>query len=308
MPDPRLVEQLANALGTQPSLVEKDWHIVRAIGVLATLDHGAARPAFSGGTSLSMAWGLIKRFSEDIDFKIAMPAAGSSLARTQRRDYREKILESLSKADLTLMKPPSVGNESQFVTADFAYASELSAAPGLRPHLRIELSFQPPVLASIERPIQSLLSRAQRQAPEIQAFPCIDPIETAADKLSALAWRVCTRQRGTANDDPTIIRHLHDLAALEARASAAPAFLDVLQKAAAADTGRGGGQVPSDPSDRFAMMLERLHTDKLWAGEYDEFVRNVSFARADEMITFDAAREAVTRLVNLYRQSKGIEA
>jgi hypothetical protein len=41
-----------------------------------------------------------------------------------------------------------------------------------------------------------------------------DPVETAADKLSALAWRVHARDRASPEDDPTIIRHLHDLAAL----------------------------------------------------------------------------------------------
>jgi predicted nucleotidyltransferase component of viral defense system len=64
--DPRLVEQVAAALGTEPGLVEKEWHVVRAIRIIADLDHGDARPVFSGGTSLSVGWGLIKRFSEDI--------------------------------------------------------------------------------------------------------------------------------------------------------------------------------------------------------------------------------------------------
>lgn len=60
------IEEVASALATEPGLIEKEWHVVRAIGAIAALDHGPARPVFSGGTSLSLAWGLIKRFSEDI--------------------------------------------------------------------------------------------------------------------------------------------------------------------------------------------------------------------------------------------------
>ena len=60
MLDRRLVERVADSLLTEPSLVEKDWHVTRAIGVLAGYDHGAAIPAFGGGTSLSKAWGLIR--------------------------------------------------------------------------------------------------------------------------------------------------------------------------------------------------------------------------------------------------------
>ena len=77
MLDRQLVERVAGALATDEGLVEKDWHVVRALAVIAAVDHAGAAPAFSGGTSLSKGWGLIKRFSEDIDFKVAMPAATS---------------------------------------------------------------------------------------------------------------------------------------------------------------------------------------------------------------------------------------
>ena len=54
---------------------------------------------------------------------------------------------------------------------------------------------------------------AERAPAEVAEFPCVHPVETAADKLSALSWRARSRDRSRANDDPTIIRHLHDLAA-----------------------------------------------------------------------------------------------
>jgi EcoEI R protein C-terminal/Nucleotidyl transferase AbiEii toxin, Type IV TA system len=94
-------------------------------------------------------------------------------------------------------------------------ARNLGQGRASRPHIRVEMSFQAPALSPVERPIRSLIVIAQRQPPEIDAFPCVDPVETAADKLSALAWRVRARDRTKPDDDPTIIRHLHDLAALE---------------------------------------------------------------------------------------------
>jgi hypothetical protein len=297
--DRRLVEDIANRLRPGgEGLIEKDWHVVRAIKALAEVDHGDVRPVFSGGTSLSIGWGLIKRFSEDVDFKIAMPpAATASRARAQRSAYRERILTALGGADFELVATPLVRNSSSFFAANFAYESEFGPAPGLRPHLRIEMTFQTPALPPVERPIHSLVAQAQGQGPELSAFACVDPVETAADKLSALAWRVCVRDRNAENNDPTIIRHLHDLAALETRAAAASAFTTLLLKAATADTGRGGGQAPTDPTNRFALMLERLSTDRLWADEYEEFVHNVSFAQPDEAISFVTALEAVKRLV-----------
>jgi hypothetical protein len=76
----------------------------------------------------------------------------------------------------------------------------------LRPHLRVEMSFYTPALKPINRPLQSLIAQAQKQPPEVSSFPCIDPVETAADKLSTLAWRVCACARAGAEATKTIRR------------------------------------------------------------------------------------------------------
>ena len=129
-------------------------------------------------------------------------------------------------------------------------------------------------------------------------------METAADKLSTLAWRVCARRRGSKDDDPTIIRHLHDLAALEGTVAGASGFAALAQKTAEDDTGRGGEGVPSNPKERFAAMLDLLHNDKLWASEYETFVLQVSFAGPGEMISFAEAFAATRRLVDkVYRNA-----
>jgi hypothetical protein len=49
VPDRRLVEEVAADLGTTPGLIEKDWHVVRAIGVIARIDHAGMMPTFHGG-------------------------------------------------------------------------------------------------------------------------------------------------------------------------------------------------------------------------------------------------------------------
>ena len=299
MLDLRLVERLAGDLGTSPSLIEKDWHVVRALGVIATVDRAGMMPAFSGGTSLSKGWELIKRFSEDIDFKVAEPAASSaSRARRDRTAYRERVLEVLVAGGFEIIGKPEAGNASRFFSADMAYGAQFAGGQGLRPHIRIEMSFRAPALAPVARPIRSLIAAAQRQSPEVASFPCVDPVETAADKLSALAWRVRARDRARPDDDPTIVRHLHDLAALERQVASAPRFPELVHAAAAADVGRGGERTPpADPAAMFADMLRRLETDALWAREYEDFVRAVSFARPGEAIDFVDAFAACIRLV-----------
>ena len=124
----------------------------------------------------------------------------------------------------------------------------------------------------------------------------MDPVETAADKLSALAWRVRARDLARPDDDPTIVRHLHDLAALERQVASAPHFAELVLTAAASDQGRGGAPA-TDPATMFAEMLRRLESDPLWAREYEDFVRAVSFAGPGEAIDFVGALAGCTRLV-----------
>jgi Nucleotidyl transferase AbiEii toxin, Type IV TA system len=302
VPDRLLVEEVAADLGTSPGLIEKDWHVVRAIGVIAQIDHAGMAPVFSGGTSLSKGWELIKRFSEDIDFKVGEPTASSaSRARRERTAYRHRVLEALTAENFELVEKPDVGNESRFFSADLAYGAEFGAGQGLRPHIRVEMSFRAPALPPVARPIRSLISIAQRKPAEVAAFMCVDPIETAADKLSALAWRVHARSRARPDDDPTIIRHLHDLAALERHVASMPRFPELVLAAAAADVGRAGGaEISAEPAVMFAEMLRRLESDPLWAREYEDFVRQVSFAGPGEAIHFADALAACKRLAAIY--------
>ncbi len=51
-------------------LVEKDVHVVRAIQAVASVDADPFTVVFGGGTALSRAHKVVRRMSEDVDFKI----------------------------------------------------------------------------------------------------------------------------------------------------------------------------------------------------------------------------------------------
>ncbi|HEY9260367.1 nucleotidyl transferase AbiEii/AbiGii toxin family protein [Chitinophaga sp.] len=63
--------------GYPTNVIEKDWWVTVALkAVFAT--PWADNLVFKGGTSLSKAWNLIERFSEDIDLAIDRSALGFS--------------------------------------------------------------------------------------------------------------------------------------------------------------------------------------------------------------------------------------
>src|SRR5690606_8435948 len=61
--------EIATQKGMKPFAVEKDWWVSRTLEIIFQMDI-AKHLVFKGGTSLSKAWKLINRFSEDIDLSI----------------------------------------------------------------------------------------------------------------------------------------------------------------------------------------------------------------------------------------------
>ena len=61
--------QIADKTGMLAFAVEKDWWVVQTLSIIFDMEIGE-QLVFKGGTSLSKAWGLIHRFSEDIDLAI----------------------------------------------------------------------------------------------------------------------------------------------------------------------------------------------------------------------------------------------
>lgn len=294
--DPVLARQVAAAFQTNEAYIEKDWHLVRALGVIAALPMEGISPALSGGTSLATAWQLIHRFSEDIDFKVAVEAKTASAARKTRSAYREKVIDALMSAGFVLDGEPLVGNMSRFFRASFHYGPATQPTPGIRPSLQVEMSFSGTHRSPTERPVQSLMGRATNATPEVPAVLCVDPFETAADKIAALAWRSSVRDRASKDDDPSVVRHLHDLAALEAVIRGNREMSALARELLHTDARRTGKQ-DADGLALLRDMLPALVNDPLWRSEYEEYVSNVSFGRDDDRVAFDHAIAACQRLV-----------
>lgn len=66
------------------SIIEKDWWVTQVLNILFTLPI-AEYFVFKGGTSLSKAWQLIDRFSEDIDLAVDPAYFGSSETPTKKQ-------------------------------------------------------------------------------------------------------------------------------------------------------------------------------------------------------------------------------
>lgn len=99
-----LLQIVANETGIGRALVEKDYWVVHA---LWALHQGPFDIWFKGGTSLSKGFGLIQRFSEDLDLKVLLrdPATGpianwtakkpSATQLQHRKDWYRWLVEQI---------------------------------------------------------------------------------------------------------------------------------------------------------------------------------------------------------------------
>jgi len=295
--DPAFIKLTAQALGTDPSHIEKDWHVVRALAVIAGIQVPGVTPVFSGGTSLAAAWRIINRFSEDIDFKVVIDAPNPSAARTRRSKFRESVIEALVQAGFALDGDVLVGNMSRFFRASFHYRATLPPAAGIRPTLQLEMTFGGTLMEPAAHPVQSLLARAAKDPSEIASLMCVDPVETAADKIGALAWRTAVRDRKSSKDDPSIVRHIHDLAALAPVVEGSATFAPLARNVLAQDAGRTK-IAGADGLALLRAMLPAITGDPQWRDEYERFVEAVSFGPDADRIGFDNAIAACGSLVS----------
>ena len=90
--------EVSKEVGLPDAAVEKDWWIMRTLEIIFSTEI-APFTVFKGGTSLSKAWGLIERFSEDIDLALDRKFLnfGDELSISQVRRLREKSFDYLSK-------------------------------------------------------------------------------------------------------------------------------------------------------------------------------------------------------------------
>lgn len=296
----------AAALGTTESLIEKDWHVVQLLAHLAAAPFADVILIFCGGTSLSKAHQAIKRFSEDVDLRCVQTdaeALSSGVARRQRKAFFDRVVIEVANAGYQVLTE-ATRDEHRSMKLELGYPTVLAGRqdPGLRPHLLLELSFHPPNLALVPRSVRSFIGEQRGERAEIPDLPCLDPLETCADKLSALLWRLTAAHLKTRPDTyrPELMRHVHDLAALETVAlRRGDEFRTLARRAIAKDLARGHLEHIEDTAAALGHFREALEGLPMLEADYGRFVAAYLYAPASERLAYAQAKAALLRLTDL---------
>ena len=293
-----LILEAASQNGIEPAFIEKDWYTVQLLKLLNSFENErGVKVVFSGGTSLSKGHGLINRFSEDLDFILH---SSDQMSVGKRRTFRRSVISHITHDTCFAINGDKIvrGDSHRFFKAPVEHNIEFRHKI-LRPYLQLEMTFSDYRLPPLTCRIRSIIAELEGKDPETE-IACVSPVETASDKVSALTWRVVVRDRTSDRDDPTLIRHLHDLAVLKDTIwENKNLFIKYAKQSLQQDQERRGGDIIASMSvsDRIAKAYEMLLNDDTYREEYKLFVQRMSYADEEDQISFDQALDALKEII-----------
>ena len=285
-----------------PALVEKDFHVVKALAAITAIKPMPLQLAFGGGTALSRAHRLIRRMSEDIDLKIIGEAQPS---RGALRRLREAMTDALLNAGF-LFDPSdpmqrTSGNESRYTIYRLPYQPVSRGEGALRPEIQIEVAVWPLRNPAIQLPVSSFMAEAFQRPPEIASIACVSITQTAAEKFVALTRRTATELADNSGKrDSTLARHIYDLHIIRAH-------YDTAEVAALAraiiphDADIFGNQFRAyraDPLTQTQHAVSALGSDSQYAQRYADFLRDMVYGdRPDYKDAMATVKEIAVQLM-----------
>ncbi len=219
-----IIALAAEHFGYEQSHVEKDYWVSKILQDISLSEY-ADKTYFKGGTSLSKAYGLIERFSEDLDLFVFTGDKGAS--KQAEKTLNKKLSKYIAELNSDIYKEDLSETGGNYRKLYFSYNNVFQGV-GLKEHLEVEIKSCDlpdkqqmfyPVDKRIIKPIVTAFLESIGQEELISAYglesfkmQCINPRKTICDKISRLV-------KLSYNEDAAAllakhIRDVYDLSAL----------------------------------------------------------------------------------------------
>src|ERR1700733_4132086 len=206
-----------------PALVEKDYWIMHAV---FGLKHLGLTFELKGGTSLSKGFGIIQRFSEDIDIRIE-PFDGLQVdtnpnhAKPQhidsRRQFYEKLRDKIKIPGITAVERDTTYDDETLRNAGLrlSYDTPFGSIAGLKDGILLEVGFDqttPNRAVTISSWVVQFADARKLQYTGNRALhiPCYNPEYTFVEKVQAVV-RKYGQFKLTGKVPTNFLRHYYDI-------------------------------------------------------------------------------------------------
>ncbi len=256
-------------LEVSEDIVEKDYYVTLILKKLSMIEYPVV---FKGGTSLSKAFHVIDRFSEDIDITFAQ-----HLGEAKRKKLKYNIVKSIAdELGLEIRNFDSVESEKNLNQYDFYYESVvgdrvINAIPS---YVKLETSLMSYAFPTEEKELGNYILDALGTEEEelittydLRTFPmCVQSLNrTLIDKLFA----VCDYYLlGKAHRNA---RHLYDIYKLTEHVEIDNDFLKLVKEVCAHRIDMGSEIAPAAPLDVDILeLVRRICDEDFYKEDYQE--------------------------------------
>lgn len=227
-----VINQVSSKTGLLPVAVEKDLWVMIALNAIFSTEL-AEHLVFKGGTSLSKAWGIIERFSEDIDLAIDRSFFGfnGNLSRSQVKNLRkasckyvdEKFPKLLAKAlmdngvkEFELKVTEFEESDTDPLAIELNYNSLVEKQEYLQPRILIEISSRSLIEPFENKELSSIISTIYPEQKFIDKpiiVPTVTPTRTLLEKMFLLHEEF-QKPKDKKIRSERMTRHLYDISRL----------------------------------------------------------------------------------------------
>jgi hypothetical protein len=226
-----LFQQTGNATGLPNAAVEKDWWVVLCLHIIFKSSI-ANHVVFKGGTSLSKAWDLLERFSEDIDLALDRSYLGfnkndAEMTGAQVHKLREKsnafikdylfgeiknTFANVGLPDVQVMLAEIKSEDADPIIIEVLYPSTTTNIDYIKPKVLIEIGSRSLIEPFTNRKITSMVGehyKGQQFADMPIDIPTVNPERTFLEKIFLLHEEFQQPKETTSINRRS--RHLYDI-------------------------------------------------------------------------------------------------
>lgn len=224
-----IFDQVEYGTGLPSHAVEKDWWVVRVLDMIFQTEI-KEHTVFKGGTSLSKAWGLIDRFSEDIDLALDRTFLGFTediIKRKQvtmlRKASKKYIVgslvlqlnesfESVGINDIVIKVLETEESDQDPLIIELNYPNVTETTDYVLPRVLVEIGCRSLREPFTIRDFHSLITNEFADSPfadEIISIPSVNPERTFLEKLFLLHEEFQRPEEKIRVD--RLSRHLYDI-------------------------------------------------------------------------------------------------
>lgn len=276
-------------------IVEKDYYVTM---ILYLLSQKEIEVIFKGGTSLSKAYGVIDRFSEDIDITFK-----EHLGESRRKKLKYNILKPIAEdLEIEIKNWKDIESDKNYNHYDFYYnsVSDNSNFSGLSPFVKLETALMSYSFPTERRQISNYIyDTLKNEEPELIKKYNLIPFEmsvqcinrTLADKIFA----VCDYYlQGKAQRNS---RHLYDIFKLLNYVEIDEEFVELMMKVREHRKTVGEKIAPAANENVDILQLAReIYDSRFYENDYHNTTENIISDEIDYSIVIERYIQVVKKL------------